>query len=94
MVKRIFFVCIMLCMLFPAVNAFSESKQVTFEVEGMAWGDSENRVSSILDQYKSITNYETDTGAESATIFFDDQTLDVEALREELSKAGFPPDGL
>ena len=50
-------------------------------------------VSLILDQYKTISDYSTDTGAESATITFDDQILDVKALREELHKAGFQTDG-
>ena len=80
-------------LLLPAVN-LAGTQTLTLEIEEMGWGDAETRVSLILDQYQSITDYSTDTGAETATITFDDQKLDLEALRDELSKAGFQVDGL
>ena len=43
---------------------------------------------------QTISDDSTDTGAESATITFDDKKLDMEALKEELHKAGFQTDGL
>ena len=74
------------------MNVFAGTKTITLDIEGMGWGGSETRVSSILDQYKTITDYNTDTAAESATITFDDQKLDLAALRKELAKAGFQTD--
>ncbi|HIQ37486.1 MAG TPA: hypothetical protein EYH36_05760 [Desulfocapsa sulfexigens] len=60
----------------------------------MGGGDSETRVSLILDQYKTISDYSTGTDAESATITFNDQKPDMKALKEELHKEGFQTDGL
>jgi hypothetical protein len=44
--------------------------------------------------YKSITNYEIETGAEGVTATFDDRKLALKALKDELNKAGFEFDGI
>ena len=92
--KNFFAVIMTLFFLIHAGDGLAAIHTLTFDVDGMGWGDSETRVSSILDQYQTISDYYTDTSAESATITFDDQKLDMKALKEELHKAGFQTDGL
>ena len=94
MIKTFAAVFVTLYFLIKAANGVAGMQTITFDVKDMGWGDSETRVSLILDQYETIADYDTDTAAESATITFDDQKLDLKALRKELGKAGFQIDGL
>lgn len=68
-------------------------KTVKLKVPGCVWPGTAARVGSILKGVDGVSNFETDTKNNTATVWFDDEKTDVSAIKKALADGGFPVEG-